>query len=411
MPGCLVTSGARERSVLFVDNTSTFGGAINSLGELIDAFPATGYEPIVATAQSEDILAERLPGVRTIAIPPMSWSKGARGGRLRRRLHTIRKVLGTTFPEAVRIARMARREDVDLVHLNNNMESQEAVVLGARLAGIPCVAHARSFQRPARSLRWVARLVDGHIAISHAVARNLVELGAPDDRVYLVHDGIDPDRFGDVPSQAECRQVLGIPEGVPAFGIFGRIIPWKGIDEFVRASIQVIREKPDAIAFVVGDVSDGDESYHQGVRKLIDDAGLKDRILLPGYQADIRPLMAGLDLVVHASTTPEPFGMVVIEAMAVRRPVVATRGGGPDDIVIPGETGILVDRGSVPQMRDAILRILNSPDRGRAMGEEGRRRMESHFTSQLYAEKTIRIYDELLNNSGASRHQKVGRIA
>jgi len=300
---------------------------------------------------------------------------------------------------------------VDIVHLNNNMESQEAVVLGARLAGIPCVAHARSFQRPARSLRWVARLVDGHIAISHAVVRNLVEIGAPDDRVFLVHDGIDVDRFADVPSREECRRLLGISEDVPAFGIFGRIIPWKGIDEFVRASIQVIREKPDAVAFVVGDVSDGDEAYHLGVRKLIDDAGLQDRIILAGYQSDIRPMMAGLDLVVHASTTPEPFGMVIIEAMAVRRPVVATRGGGPDDIVIPGETGLLVDRGSVPQMRDAILQVLNAPDRGRAMGEKGRRRVESSFTSQLYAEKTIRIYDGLLNHSGASGDQKGRRNA
>lgn len=406
-----MTPLSRERSVLFVDNTSTFGGAINSLGELLDAFPATGYEPIVATAQSADILAERLPGVRTITVPPMRWSKGVRDGRLRRRLHTIRKVLGTILPEAVGIARMARREGVDLVHLNNNMESQEAVVLGARLAGIPCVAHARSFQRPVRSLRWVARLVDGHIAISHAVARNLVEIGAPEDRVFLVHDGIDPDRFGDVPPQAECRQLLEIPGDVPAFGIFGRIIPWKGIDEFVRASIQVIGEKPDAVAFVVGDISDGDESYYRGVRKLIEDAGLQDRIRLPGYQPDIRPMMAGLDLVVHASTTPEPFGMVLIEAMAVRRPVVATRGGGPDDIVIPGETGLLVDRGSVPEMRDAILQVLNDPERARAMGEKGRRRVESHFSSQLYAEKTIRIYDELLNNSGESGHPKDGHNA
>ncbi|MEX2295386.1 MAG: glycosyltransferase family 4 protein [Gemmatimonadota bacterium] len=413
--GLELRSGSRSlggpRKILYLDNTTTFGGAINSLAELVAGLDPSRFTPIVATPQPEATLRERLPGIETRRVRPVPHRSAPRTGRPglessgprsrsstfgQDRAKTALRLLGETSPEALQIARLARREGAELIHLNNNLESQEAGVLAARLIGLPCVAHARSFQVGTRFLRWIARRVDRHVAISNAIAQNLRDLGIPESRIVLIHDGIRCDRFADVPSRHECRVALGIPSGSFAFGIFGRLVPWKGIAEFVEVAAEIVRSDPDATAFVVGSVSDGDDDYYDTLRERVNSLGLADRIVFTGFRPDVRQAMAAMDLVVHASTEPEPFGMVLIEAMSLGRPIVATRGGGPEDIVLHGETGLLVERGAIREMRNAIVELRENPERARAMGEKGRDRVRTNFSAEIHTSRVSRMYDELL---------------
>ena len=160
----------------------------------------------------------------------------------------------------------------------------------------------------------------------------------------------------------------------------GRISPWKGQDIFIRAAALVRQTRPDVRFEIVGSVLFGEEAYESQIHQLVETLGLQDTVLFLGFRNDIPELIAAADILVHASTTPEPFGQVVVQAMAAGKPVVATRGGGVLETVVEHQTGLLVPMGDAPAMAAAILTILANPVQAAAMGRSGRRRFLEHFT-------------------------------
>lgn len=404
--------------ILYIDNTATFGGAINSLLHLLRRLDRDRYAPVLVSGQPRSLIRDFVPDIPYHEMEPkLPWIhdrgyrklRSLRPFRVRalriglKRLRQVQWMLTVTLPEALRYMRIGRRYGVRLVHLNNNLESQLAGVLASRLLRVPCIAHARSFQQPARALRTYMRAVDHHIAISSAIRDNLLGLGAAEGDVSIVFDGIDIPRFkqGGRRSRA-VRDELGIPADAPVFAIFGRIIPWKGIREFVLAAARVTESRPDARALIVGDPSDGDEAYYRDVVRLIEELELRDRVVLTGYRSDVYQLMEMADVVVHASTAPEPFGMVLIEAMAAGTPVVATRAGGPLDIVRDGETGLLVERGDPDAIASAVLDLLADEARAESMAARAVRRAEDVFGADRYADEIDTIYRNLLGRSAVN---------
>jgi len=401
--------------ILYLDNSFTFGGAITSLSHMIRGLDRERYKPIIVSGQPSPYLEELFSDavVRTVSLK-LPWvhnriyraaisTPGLRDGIGRSvvsQMRTAYWLLRHDLPRAFRYARMARRDEAALLHANNNVESQFPELLAARMAGRPAVVHNRSFQRPGRGLRRLLPLVDHHLAISTAIRDNLLELGARPEKISVVHDGVDIDAFRSAARPEVVREEFGIREDDILFGIFGRVTRWKGTMEFVQAAVGVLEQVPRARAFIVGDASDRTEAYFQAVDEFVRQSGLGDRIILTGYRDDVPSLMALMDVVVHASVDPEPFGMVLIEAMALRKPVVATRGGGPDDIVVEDETGLLVAPGSSAELREAILHLLRDAPRRERMGGKGLERARSRFSSERYADDVMSIYDRVLRERG-----------
>lgn len=398
--------------ILYLDNSYTFGGAINSLMDLVRGLDRTRFEPVVATGQECTVVTSRADGVACYRVEPaLPWTEdgvyrrvlASRAFRSRpaRKLaaavHTAYWVFLRKLPEAVRFARIGRRHGVGIVHLNNNVESQLSGAIAARLLGVPCIAHSRCFQEPHWNLRLADRLIDHHVAISDAIKANLVSAGISPDKVTVVHNGIDLREFGDHADADALRAELGLRPGERAIGLFGRIVAWKGTMEFVRAVHRVIREIPHTRAFVVGDVSDGGQAYFEEVRGAIRDLGLEDHVVLTGFRKDVPALMKAMDVVVHASTEPEPFGRVLIEGMAMGKPIVATEGGGPDEVVVRGETGLLVPRGDAAALGEAIAEVLRDPARAEEMGRRGRERVLRYFTKESYATRVMKLYRDVLS--------------
>jgi glycosyltransferase involved in cell wall biosynthesis len=396
--------------VLYIDNTSTFGGAFTSLVHLLRALEGGPVRPVLATGQPRESVARALGALPSYHVRPVRhWVEEGWFRRLaatppfRRRV--LRRSLAATrlmywaaariVPEALRYRAIARRHRVRVVHLNN-APTQSAGLLAARWLRVPCVAHTRGFLDASGSTRWHCRLVDHHIAISAAIRADLVAAGAPVNRVSVVHDAVGLEEFDPGVDAAPLRREFGLGEADRAFGIFGRVVPWKGTLEFVHAAHRVVRALPDARAFVVGDVSDGDSAYLDEVRAAVRALRLGDRVVFTGYRPEVPALMNLMDVVVHASLEPEPFGMVLIEGMALGKPIVATRGGGPDEIVQPGKTGLLVPRGDTDALADAILALLGDPARAAAMGRAGHARARALFSSQRYAREVEAIYRHVL---------------
>jgi glycosyltransferase involved in cell wall biosynthesis len=266
------------------------------------------------------------------------------------------------------------------------------------MLGVPCVGHLRDFEEVDRVTRLYARLIDLHIAISGAIKDNLLRLDVPDEKIVVVYDAIDLQDFDDTVSIGHLRQELGLNDEAQLFGIFGRIIAWKGIVEFVHAAALVIQSTANTKAFIVGDCSDGDSGYFKVVNELIAEYGLEEKIILTGYRTDVPALMQLMDVIVHASISPEPFGMVLIEAMAMKKPVVATRMGGPLDIMLDERTGFLVSPGNTKEMADAIERLLADKELASDMGRNGKKRVIDMFTKERYARQVEDVYVRLLGS-------------
>jgi glycosyltransferase involved in cell wall biosynthesis len=378
--------------VLFVDHTATWGGGEVALFHLVRALDPAHYQPVVLLF-SDGALADKLraAGVETHVLPMDSRVIEARkddlgGGTLLR----MRDV-ASTLAFVGRVRRFMRRQGVAIVH-TNSLKSDLIGGLAARAARLPLVWHVRDRiaddylpAKVARAFRLMCRVVPTRvIAISEAVKQTL----GRNPRVRVIHDG--------TPVSDEPLSVQAINRDGPLIGLVGRITPWKGQDVFLRAASIVRRKFPNARFQVIGAALFGERDYEQQLRELARSEGLSDAVEFTGFRTDVPDLIARLDLLVHASTTGEPFGQVVIEGMAAAKPVIATRGGAIPEIVIEGQTGLIVPMGDADAMARAIATLLSDPDRAAEMGRAGRQRVLERFTIQHTGRGVEAVYRELL---------------
>ncbi len=397
--------------VLYLDNTFTFGGAINSLLYLLRALVKSNFRPILVTAQPKAFLQDkfnfiewyhiplRLPWIHNQIYKKIVHFKPFRSGPPHVFISRIRFLywaIFITLPEAFRYYIIGKKHKVRIVHLNNILGSQLAGILAAKFLGVPCVAHLRAFEEVSRATKYHAKLIDHHIAISEAIRQNILELDVPEAKITTIFDAIDLVDFNIAISCDYLKAEFNLTKTKSTFGIFGRIIDWKGIKEFVHAAALVIQSLPNNKALIVGDCSDGDNNYLTEVKELISQYGLEQDIILTGYRKDVPAIMGLMDVVVHASITPEPFGMVLIEGMAMGKPVVATKIGGPLDIVIDGQTGFLVKPSDVNEMAEAIHRLLCDKNLATVMGKNGKDRVATLFTKERYAIQVEEVYTNVL---------------
>ncbi|MFW8600782.1 glycosyltransferase family 4 protein [Desulfobacterota bacterium M19] len=398
--------------VLYLDNTYTFGGAINSLLYLLRALDKTRFTPVLVTAQPESFLRQHFNFIDWKHVDiKLSWVHNriykriikykffSSGIRLKciKRIRFLYWLLFVTLPEVTRYYRIGRKHKVSIVHLNNILGGQLAGILAAKLLRVPCVAHLRDFEAIDSVTKQYAKMVDAHIAISEAIKDNLLSLAIPEEKIVIIHDAIDLDDFKDNRPSEYLRTEFGIGNGEKLFGIFGRIIEWKGIKEFVHAAALIIQSQPNTKAFIVGDCSDGDNKYFTEIKNLIIYYGLEQNIILTGYRKDIPTFMGLIDVVVHASIRPEPFGMVIIEGMSMSKPIVATKNGGPLDIVVDGQTGFLVEPGDINGLADSVCRLLSDNTLATVMGKNGKDRVAAMFTKERYARQVEKVYTNLLD--------------
>jgi glycosyltransferase involved in cell wall biosynthesis len=208
----------------------------------------------------------------------------------------------------------------------------------------------------------------------------------------VVHDGVPGNSI--VAGDHDCGIIHSPGDGPQRVGLVGRISPWKGQDVFIRAASDVRKVLPGTQFLIIGSAMFGEEDYEREVRELSTSLGLDDCLEFTGFRSDVQELVHGLDVLVHASTTGEPFGQVIAEGMAACKPVVATAGGAVPEIVQDGVTGLLVPMGDAQSMAEAITKLLSDPELAGQMGEAGRQRVEEHFTMEHVVQKVEFIYDE-----------------
>jgi glycosyltransferase involved in cell wall biosynthesis len=385
--------------VLFVNHTARSGGGEVALRLLIRHLDKTLVNHQLLLFEDGPI-AESLRGDTKIHIFPLSDEiRNARKDTLGSiKLSTLLK-FGTLPLFVFRLSRMIRNLDVDVVHTN----SLKADVLGgiaARLAGKRVIWHVRDRisddylpSKTVRAFRWLARFVPhAIIANSHAtletlgLSENENRQTARRRRATVVHDGFD---FAELP-------VSEIPLGPGLLvALIGRISPWKGQDVFLRAIHLIHSEFPQARFQIVGSALFGEEAYADHLRSLCTKLGLDQCVEFCGFIRDVQRHIAKLDVVVHASTIPEPFGQVIIEGMAASKPVIASRGGGATEIVVDEVSGLLVPMKDFEALAAAMRRLLSDSDLRTRLGAAGYARVQDAFRIESTAAKVSQVYAEL----------------
>lgn len=409
-----------KRSVLLIDFAPSPGGSIMSLYGLARGLRDSPYAPLVLLAPNNPLVPQfRSLGVEVFTLDARQgqgdlyaapvervrrsmfadwvrrtgpaaaiWHGGGFWLRLGRRL----------LPQAWWVARLAKGQQVRLIHCNDAVSISRVGILAARLAGLPCVCFPRRFDRLGRFERWLARSVDYFVFNSGAVQRQFLEQGERPMRQRVVHNGLDLDDFPlDLDGRA-VRQELGLKPQAPVVGIVGRLVDWKGHDVFLRALARVAEEWPDVQGLVVGSPEVACPHLPQELQQLAVSLGLGEAVRFVGHRQDVARLLAAMDLLVHASIAPEPFGRVLIEGMAAAKPVVASAAGGVPEIVLDGQTGLLVEPGDVQGFAQAILSLLRHPERAAALGRAGRQRVEAHFTIERYVRQVQEVYGAVLGD-------------
>ena len=378
--------------VVYFDHTAILGGGEIALLNLIAHLDREKVRPIVVLC-GDGPLAEALRPIAEVHILELPEEirrskKDKLGFGTLLKIKQVLQVAGYIN----RLRRFIRENDVDLVHTN----SLKADIIGgfaARLAFTPVIWHLRDriasdyLPKPVvKVVRFLAKFIPTYVvAVSQA---SLNTLGLPPERCQVVLDGtILPPLFE--------RSANSHPQ----VGLVGRICYWKGQDVFIQAAALIKEKFPNARFPIVGSALFDEQDYERKVRALCTQLRLDDVVTFTGFRSDVPAVLQGLDVVVHASTIGEPFGQVIIEGMAAAKPVVATNGGGVPEVVVQGETGLLVPMGDPVAMAEAICQLLGDPARREEMGAKGRERVRSIFTVQRTATEIEAVYTALFGDS------------
>ncbi len=241
-------------------------------------------------------------------------------------------------------------------------------------------------QRRRALRRLVPRLSAGVVANSQAT---LDTLGRTGSRPGLGDTGL---RGGRAAAQPRRR------EGPLTFGMLGRIAPWKGQDLFLRAFAAAFPSGEERAA-IIGTAMFGEEDFERELGSLAQELGIAARVEFRGFREDIWRELGSLDVLVHASLIPEPFGQVVLEGMAAGLPVLAPDAGGPAEVIDDGSTGTLFPRGDADALAAAMRALAQDPERRRRLGEAAREAAGA-YRPQLLAGRFEQAYAEVL---GAAR--------
>lgn len=395
---------AREpRSILYLHTTSEVGGSDVSLVRLVDGLDRAQYRAFVAVP-SDGPLVPRLKaaGATVLVVPAMMKLTSRRGWA-----YLAGYVLN--FPRGLwALRQVIRRYRIDLIHTNTIH-----ILYGGPIAWLtrtPHVWHIREIVWQKGWLRrlelWMARHLATRIVVtSDAVAAMFGPVGTRPDTLVKVSNGIETDRYHPGAAPA-LRAALGATTAQTLIGIVCRLDVWKGVDVFIDAAALVARDRPEVRFVVVGGPVIGLEDYATTLRARATARGL-DGVLTwtdwtygPAQMPDIH---RAIDILVLASSQPEPFGLVVVEGMSSGRPVIATAHGGPCELIEDGVTGLLVTPGDADALAAAIRRLVDDPDCAHAMGAAGRHRAETHFSSQAYLAGVHRVYADIWARAGGGR--------
>lgn len=363
------------------------GGVERGVIEIATALQERGIPNIVVSNGGKMVVALEKIGVEHIQVP----------------VHSKNPI--RMWFNSIKLARIIRDKNVSLIHVRSRAPAWP-VKWASQKTGVPFITTFHGFYglKPRWFKQWYnAVMTQGQkiIAVSDFIAQHIIkEYGVNPDKIVRIHRGADTQYFN--PERVSVKQVsdvfnqFQIPLGLPVISLVGRLSIWKGHVVLLKA-LSMMRNKELVCLFVGGK---GGSTLLADIKRQIALLPSETRVQIIETCSDMPAAYALSDVVVAASTLPETFGRVAVEAGAMGRIVVATNHGGFCETVVDGETGFLVppdDAKALADKLDAILEM-SSAERQK-MQEAALKHVQENFSTAVMADKTIRVYQELLGDS------------
>lgn len=385
------------RTILFVHNNNDLYGAEVILLELLKGLDRKRFHPVVVLPSDTKHINRLSVQLEKTGIE----YHFIRMAVLRRKYFNLFGFvrLGIDFAAGLlSLTSLIFRRRVDLVHTNT--ASVLCSPVAARLTGRKHIWHVHEIIVGPVAIRklmhsMVCHLSDTVIAVSGAV-KNHILLDCPTfvNKIIVVHNGIEPFSRSDPGGRSRIRSEFRIPRDALLIGMVGRVCRWKGQLEFAGAAALVLREQPHAYFLAVGGVFDDERHSMEHFRCRVDALGLTNRFFISDFRTDIPDIIAAMDIFVLPSTQPDPFPTVILEAMRAGKPVIATAHGGPPELIAEGQTGFLVEPRDSGALAHAILKMVESREGMRTMGENGRARFKEFFGTKNFVSNFEAVYEK-----------------
>ena len=393
------------QQLLYIHPSNELYGADRSLLRLVRGLDRSQYSPHVVVANDIEYEGLLTAELAKSDIPFAEMNLGV----LRRRYQNVTGIgrFGfRTWDSGQQIKQYCQEHHIRLIHSNSS-----AVIaggLGARYAAIPHVWHIREIiTKPS----WLNKLIATNlnhlatqvIAVSQPVKDNLVRV-QPElaEKCVVIHNGIDPEPFFDVTDTAvtQMRAEWGLKPNDVVVGMVGRISSWKGQEFLLEAIRPLLNSQNPARLVMVGGSVPGEEWRKQNLQQSIRDWNLNNLVRIDDFRLDIPAVLAAFDIFVLPSTRPDPFPTVILEAMAAKKPIIATAHGGALEQIVLDETGFLVSPQHTDEMTQALSTLINDAPLRKKMGQQGKARLLKHFTVDAYIQNIEALYHTILGENG-----------
>lgn len=373
--------------ILYLNAGGEISGAERSLLAMLDALHGTHITPIVAAPEGPLLAECAARGVQTTAVPLLPLARP-------RSLGDVGQLLSTVRRGAHALTHLMTELQPDLLHAN----SAPAMLYATRVRGVPLLWHVRDLRGLPLLGRLLYRRATRVLAISDAVRQAL--LSVADDRgekIALLPPAVDTARFRPSADRAHLRAELGLPLDGPLIGLVAQLVPWKR-HHLLLDALERLADRPWHLVLAGADLHD-DATYRAALQERLARPPFTGRVSWLPWQAQPERLLAALD-VLALTSQQEPFGRVLIEAMACAVPVLAVAEGGPCDIVQHGVTGLLAPADAAA-LAAALATLLDDAAYRTTMGQAGRAYVEARFGLPQHRHALLDLYQSVLGTPKA----------
>lgn len=399
--------------IALVDNGLTVGGTLTMTANISRGLYLRGHEVFAIISVSPTIAAPYFGGTAELIELTIPYNY-LRSASLKRTfgnvplIGPISRPIGLLLDEAlhpinaiygVQLARRLVQLQPDVIHMANGSVAITAI---AKLKK-PIVFHLHGLLRADMKPQEIAMLsvVDRFIAISKCVADSYATIGLDPKKISTICNFVLP--RSTLLSRGEAKQRLEVPDDGDLITFVGRLVPWKGVLQFIAAMQLIAQIRPNARFLIVGDPSEAPD-YARMCREIIRSLSCSSRFHFINHLSDPYVAYRAASVFVHASIEAEPFGMVLLEAMQAGTPVVAADLGGPQEIIEHGVSGLLVNPNEAHAVASAVLEVVDDCPKRFRMIEAASHRVETAFSVERAIEQLEDVYQTVLaTRSGTSQ--------
>lgn len=298
---------------------------------------------------------------------------------LKRLLSGLKNIV-KKMPDIFRFIFILIKNQIDIVHTNHYLTGDRIMLLAAIILRKKVISHNRGLYSPDLIDRFISKFIDQIISMSDFSTSVYVKGGVSESKCKTIYDGIDLEKFN--PLSKDNNQIT--------IGCFGRLETWKGQQVLIEAASAVIQKIPELRFLIVGDGPNENELKTQVKNK-----GLEKYFEFTGSVTNVKDYMDKCAIIVHTSIEPEPFGMVIIEAMALEKPVIATNFGGPLEIIEHEVDGFLIPAQNPKILAEYIIKLAENLDLRGQIGKKAREKVIAEFEVKNYTRQIEAVYDNL----------------